>query len=285
MEKEALGQKLKSLIGEDLLTTRSTAIRGVIDQQNNSYSYHFSDYQAYLYHDFHYHSVLHHLPVSLLIGGSGAGGVTGNGHHGTHHNQHHAPSASSSGDGSSGSTVFGQNHAYNRYHRASAGNNNQQRQFEAARTVATGQKLHDRRKLFESDVASETSKKERYLIPLYTYVASDDGSVLKAARERGLFVNKEGISQQAAGNIMVNYVSKHHEISHNAAIEIIMDIFLLSQCSTLIGLASSQVYRMAVAMSNVTGILKYSKVLDYKQIHKVRQMSEKYWLPMPEEFV
>jgi hypothetical protein len=36
-------------------------------------------------------------------------------------------------------------------------------------------------------------------------------------------------------------------------LEIISDIYFLSQCNSLVGISASQVFRMAVAISNVTG--------------------------------
>ena len=72
---------------------------------------------------------------------------------------------------------------------------------------------------------------------------------------------------------------------YNASIEIITDIFYLSHCSTLVGTASSQVYRMAVDMSNASGILEYAVAIDYGSLGRIQGMSAKWGLPVPENFM
>lgn len=59
---------------------------------------------------------------------------------------------------------------------------------------------------------------------------------------------------------MLKTLLKHPEIAHQATLEIIADIYFLSQCSTLIGISASQVFRMAVAMSNVTGVFSVQAI-------------------------
>lgn len=125
---------------------------------------------------------------------------------------------------------------------------------------------------------------EEYLIPIDLFIASDDATVIQHAKQQQYFVNKEGVSQQTHGNAMISIVTKHHESSFEASLQIFADIFLLSQCSTLIGAAASQVFRMAVGMSKAKGFLSYVKALDYSQMKKIQQMSRKYNLPCPEEF-
>jgi hypothetical protein len=127
--------------------------------------------------------------------------------------------------------------------------------------------------------------KEKYMIPLDIFIASDDANVIRYATSAGYFVNKEGVSQQTHGNAMISIVIKHKETSFEASLQIILDIFLLSQCSTLIGMAASQVYRMAVALSFAKGILRQAKALDYNSLRAIYKMSRKYNLPCPEPFV
>jgi hypothetical protein len=134
-------------------------------------------------------------------------------------------------------------------------------------------------------ITEEMLFKEKYLIPLDIFIASDDANVIKYATSAGYFVNKEGVSQQTHGNAMISIVIKHKETSFEASLQIISDIFLLSQCSTLIGMAASQVYRMAVALSFAKGILRQAKALDYNSLRTIYKMSRKYNLPCPEPFV
>lgn len=70
--------------------------------------------------------------------------------------------------------------------------------------------------------------------------------------------------------------TRHPELGFHASLEIIQDIFFLSRCSTLVGIAASQIYRMSVSLANVTGILKYSVAIDYDQIPRIRAMSKMY---------
>lgn len=83
---------------------------------------------------------------------------------------------------------------------------------------------------------------------------------------------------------MLSSLLQHHEIGFNAILEIISDIFFLSQCTSLLGIAGSQVYRMAVALSNATGTLNYAVIVGTDQVAKVRGMSAKYHVPFPENF-
>jgi hypothetical protein len=76
----------------------------------------------------------------------------------------------------------------------------------------------------------------------------------------------------------------HPELGYNASLEIITDIYFLSHCSTLVGIAASQIFRMSVGMSDARGILSYVAAMDYSQLGKILQMSAKYHLPVPEKF-
>lgn len=144
-----------------------------------------------------------------------------------------------------------------------------------AETLTTLQELNQIKSFLHS---------HNYSIPLDVFIASDDGEVIKYAQKMKYFVNKEGISQQTQGNAMISVVLKNRDSSFEASLQIISDIFLLSQCSTLIGMAASQVFRMAVGLSYARGTLKYVKAIDYHAIPKIRQMSNKYKLPFPEPF-
>eukprot|EP00597_Dinobryon_sp_UTEXLB2267_P003335 CAMPEP_0170060764 /NCGR_PEP_ID=MMETSP0019_2-20121128/2587_1 /TAXON_ID=98059 /ORGANISM="Dinobryon sp., Strain UTEXLB2267" /LENGTH=271 /DNA_ID=CAMNT_0010266431 /DNA_START=1454 /DNA_END=2269 /DNA_ORIENTATION=- len=125
---------------------------------------------------------------------------------------------------------------------------------------------------------------DKLVTPLQVFVASDDLSVLQTAIGLGFLADDSGISQQTASNGMLKTLMAHPELGYNASLEIISDIFFLSQCSTLLGIAGSQVFRMSVALSNSSDLLNYAVAVDADQLHKVRHMSMKYHVPFPEEF-
>lgn len=140
-----------------------------------------------------------------------------------------------------------------------------------------------------SDVAVVDSSDGVYVLPLHVFVASDDGAVLQVAQERGFLTALEGqrlgVSQQTdAHDGMLKTLLTHPEMANSATLEIISDIYFLSQCSTLIGTAASQVFRMAVAMSNATGTLQFAAVIDSAQIGMVYRMSAQFGVPFPEQF-
>jgi hypothetical protein len=118
-------------------------------------------------------------------------------------------------------------------------------------------------------------------ISLDLYIASDDRAVVVEAMNGGFMTSPLGVSQEvAAGGVFSALNSKSHtdSMGFNASLEIItvarffkptfyfinviiksafliiQDIYYLSQCSTLVGTASSQVFRMAVDMSNASGM-------------------------------
>lgn len=122
------------------------------------------------------------------------------------------------------------------------------------------------------------------LQPIDIFVASDDTHVLAAAHKMGFLAVNSGVSQQTGGNGMFKTLMGHPEIGFHASLEIITDIVMLSRCSTLVGIAASQIFRMAVAMSNVTGRLVHATAMDHNQLPKIRHMSNKYHLPLPEIF-
>lgn len=119
---------------------------------------------------------------------------------------------------------------------------------------------------------------------LRVFVASDDPHVLASARQLGHLVDSEGVSQHTATAGMFKTLVSKPELGYNATLEIITDIYFLSQCSTLVGTAASQIFRMAVGLSNSSEILKYAVAMDYDQLPKIQKMSAKYDLPVPEHF-
>ena len=116
------------------------------------------------------------------------------------------------------------------------------------------------------------------------YVASDDKNVIAEARNGGFMTSPIGVSQDASDAGVFSTLSneKGSNLGYNATIEIVTDIFYLSHCSTLVGTASSQVYRMAVDMANASGILEYAVAIDHSSLPKIRGMSAKWGLPVPE---
>jgi hypothetical protein len=83
---------------------------------------------------------------------------------------------------------------------------------------------------------------------------------------------------------MLNTLLKNPEIGYNATLEIIRDITLLSRCSTLIGISASQIFRMAYGISLAQNTLITGVAMDYNQLNKVKSMSNKYGLPLVENF-
>jgi hypothetical protein len=137
--------------------------------------------------------------------------------------------------------------------------------------------------------------------PLHVFVASDDANVTQAASYLNYMTFRTGVSQTADAKVgMAHTLNAHHEMGYNASLEIISDIYLLSKCryfynpfscfvftfcqSTLLGISASQVFRMAVALSNVTGILRHAVAMDTDQIKKIEEMSVSYHVPFPEKF-
>jgi hypothetical protein len=177
-------------------------------------------------------------------------------------------------------------HHQKHYHQLHSENNNNTTTpgSEGSKSGSSSSQQSSDETLSELEHIKKTLVSEKYVIPLDVFIASDDGEVIKYSQQMGFFVNKEGVSQQTHGAAMIALVIKHRESSFEASLQIISDIFLLSQCSTLIGMAASQVFRMAVGMSYARGTLKYVKAIDYSAINKIRQMSNKYKLPFPETF-
>lgn len=125
---------------------------------------------------------------------------------------------------------------------------------------------------------------DTYVIPLAIYVASDDANVLHTASKHGYFTDATGVSQQTASNGMFKTLLSHHEFGFNATLEIITDIYFLAHSSTLLGMAASQVFRTAVALSNVTNTLHHAKATDMNQIARIKMLSLKYDVPFVENF-
>ena len=137
---------------------------------------------------------------------------------------------------------------------------------------------------FQYDSSHLDVERSTFVFPLQVFVASDDLDVLQLANKRGFLADIDGVSQQTGNTGMLSTLLEHHELAYNASLEIIRDIFFLSQCTSLLGVAGSQVFRMAVAMSNATGALRYAAAEDYDQIGKVRGMSLKYKVVFAEDF-
>ena len=116
------------------------------------------------------------------------------------------------------------------------------------------------------------------------FVASDDPSVLVLAKKLGHLVDSSGVSQTTGGVGMQKTLDRHPEFGFNASLEIITDIYFLSHCSTLVGIAASQIFRMAVGMSDARGILSHVAAMDYSQLGKILKLSANYHLPVPEVF-
>ena len=116
------------------------------------------------------------------------------------------------------------------------------------------------------------------------FVASDDPSVVKAAEQASYTTLHSSLSLQTADRGMFAELGSHPELGFNASLEIIADIYLLSRCSTLIGIASSQVFRMAADLSRAADRLHYLVAMDFDQLPRMHSMSRKYHLPTPERF-
>ena len=128
---------------------------------------------------------------------------------------------------------------------------------------------------------TDSHPSERFL---HVFVASDDPNVLSSAHQLGHLVDSSGVSQKTGTTGMVNVLSQHPEYGYNATVEIITDIYFLSKCSTLVGTAASQVFRMAVGISYANSTLTTAIALDYSQLGRIRKMSMKYQLIVPENF-
>ena len=119
---------------------------------------------------------------------------------------------------------------------------------------------------------------------VYVFVASDDPAVLAVSQGLGHLVDESGVSQQTGTDGMEKYLFNHRSSRFNATLEIIQDIYLLSRCSTLVGMAASQVFRMAVGLSQATGALNYAVASDFSELPNIIRMS--WWLRLivPEPF-
>lgn len=153
--------------------------------------------------------------------------------------------------------------------------------------VRHGDKKSDgfREHSFEAEI--QVAKKSPHFFnnsEMKIFVATDDIKVLKFASDAGYYVTSVGLSHGTGTTGMFQTVRQNHELGYNASLEIISDIYFLSHCNTLVGIAASQIYRMAVGISNATGILKYAVALDHSQFPRIQQMSAKYGLLVPEKF-
>jgi hypothetical protein len=121
---------------------------------------------------------------------------------------------------------------------------------------------------------------------LKVYVASDDGKVLKDATMNGHLTTPidAGVSQSTGTTGMAVTLRGNPSLGYNASLEILSDIFFLSHCSTLVGMAGSQIFRISVAISNATGLLRYAAAMDYDQIHLTANLSHKWDVIFVESF-
>lgn len=131
------------------------------------------------------------------------------------------------------------------------------------------------------------------VIPVSVFVASDDQAVIKAARGLGYFTQPLGSSHRNTSAVassttnvtaFAKVVSDNSAMAYNSSLEVISDIYFLSHCHVLVGMASSQVFRMAVAMSNASGLLMQARAVDIVEVPKVREMSIRYKVPYYETF-
>lgn len=116
------------------------------------------------------------------------------------------------------------------------------------------------------------------------FVASDNANVLAKSSSMGLLVDVAGVSQTTQSTGMMATLADKLELRYNATLEIVRDVYLLSRCSHLVGIAASQIFRMAVGMSNATGTLVAATAVDQKEIPKVAHLSAVYGLPFVEHF-
>ena len=120
--------------------------------------------------------------------------------------------------------------------------------------------------------------------PIPVFVASDDPMVVETAQAKGFYTLQARVSQQTGSAGMFSSLGGHPELGYNASLEIIADIYMLSRCTTLVGIASSQIFRMAVDLSKATGQLRHVVAMDYDQLPRMHALSNKYHLPTPERF-
>ena len=111
------------------------------------------------------------------------------------------------------------------------------------------------------------------------FVASDDPREVKAAERSGFITLHSSLSLNTADRGMFAELGNHPELGFNASLEIIADIYLLSRCSTLVGIASSQIFRMAADLSKASGRLRYLVAMDHDQLPRMHAMSRRYHLP------
>ncbi len=78
--------------------------------------------------------------------------------------------------------------------------------------------------------ASHVADELTLVTPLHVFVASDDANVTRAAARLNYMTLPEGTSQATAGQQMAHLVIADPERGFNATLEIISDIYFLSQC-------------------------------------------------------
>ena len=119
---------------------------------------------------------------------------------------------------------------------------------------------------------------------MHVFVASDDKLVVVAARRKGYLSTRTGVSQETADKGMAQTLADKTAGGYHASLEILADVYFLAQCTTLVGTAASQVFRLAVGMSTALGLLRSAIITDFDQLPKIRRWTESF-LPLPEPFV
>lgn len=155
---------------------------------------------------------------------------------------------------------------------------------QAAHIIKSNECLKETNRSHSGSPACIVTDAEGKFSQIPVFVASDDPKVVKAAEQAGFTTLHSSLSLQTADRGMFAELGSHPEMGFNASLEIIADIFLLSRCSTLIGIASSQVFRMAADLSMAAGTLRYLVAMDHDQLPRMHAMSRKYHLPTPERF-
>lgn len=121
---------------------------------------------------------------------------------------------------------------------------------------------------------------------LPVFVASDDSRVIQDASINGHFTTptERGVSQITGSAGMVMALKRNPSWGYNASLEVLSDIYFLSHCSSLIGVAASQIFRASVGLSNATGLLKFAAAVDLDQVARTIEMSKNADVIFAEEF-
>jgi hypothetical protein len=101
------------------------------------------------------------------------------------------------------------------------------------------------------------------------FVASDDLGILSQAAARGSLIGSNGTSQQLSqrGSVETSLRAARakrarSEDGYAALLEVVADLLLLASCRLLVGSISSQIFRLAAALGNASGILEHALIVD-----------------------